>query len=187
MRKHIVESEEKAATNKTRQSVRPRTHLSQHLQLPFDPYAFRCTEATDATCENRTALFAQHIIAELHRSLNKAAPCEDANVAVTEDADTTTTHPTTPASLTNPACLVMSAKVRTLRQTDGPFREHRVGTWLPLHRLLHKVLNADGTKTRSRGQRTCAIVASAGSLSRSGLGDFIGTVRFCGQLRFECV
>lgn len=181
MQKHVVDSEEKAATNKTRQSVRPRTHLSQHMQLPFDPYAFRCTAAEDVACENRTALFAQHVLAEFRRSLSKAEPCVGPPPEIASDNAETTTSSTTvvpttqsPSLPSNPACLLMDAKVRTLRQTDGPFRDHPVGAWLPHRRLLHNVLGAVGAK--ARGRRTCAIVASAGSLNRSGLGAFIGMV-----------
>lgn len=146
----------------SKKAIRPRLNLSGHTIIPFDPFAFRCTDSAAAACVNRTALYADHILTELRRSLHKHA----------DGLEALPTQFRAQLPVANPACLVMGARVRTLRQTDGPLGGHALGKWLPRRRLLHGVLGAVGAK--SRGQRTCVVVASAGSLSRSGLGAFIG-------------
>lgn len=164
--KHVVDSEEKAATNKTLKSLRPRLHLSRHTIIPFDPFQFRCSDQRSAQCHNKTATFAGHVLAEFQRSLSdpKTGVNVDGNFYNVDYAQDVLR----PVNGTHPVCLVMAAKVRVLRRKDRPFSEHSVGKAFPKRKLFGR--KGDG----KAADNTCVIVASAGSLLGSGLGRFIG-------------
>lgn len=77
--------------------------------------------------------------------------------------------------VTSPICMLMEAKVRTLRKKDAPFNHNDIGSLFPKRKLFKHI--ARDAKT------SCAIISSAGSLMKSGLGHFIGKRNF---LTFSC-
>lgn len=62
-------------------------------------------------------------------------------------------------------CLVMQAKVRTLRKKDFPFNTNSIGSLFPKRKLFKNI---------AKQSKSCAIISSAGSMAKSGLGHFIG-------------
>lgn len=168
--KVVIDSEEKAATNKSLAANRPRLHLSRHTLIPFDPYQYRCNDKRAPDCLTKTHAFSAHILNEFQQSLREPLPStENAANFYNVDYARVMMNSASPPTMVRPVCLVLAANVRTLRRNDGPLRRHAVGSSLPKRKLF-----------RDRGQRklvannTCVIVASAGSLIGSGLGRFIG-------------
>lgn len=65
---------------------------------------------------------------------------------------------------------MLDAKVRVLRKKDKPFATNGFSKLFPRVKLFGK----KGTMT----YKSCAIISSAGSLTKSGLGHFIGKFSF---------
>lgn len=164
--KVVVDSEEKAATNKSSKSSRPRLHLSMHALLPFDPYQYRCNDKRSPDCLNKTHAFSGHVLNEFKRSLRNSPATEgDENSYHIDYSELENKN----VAMVQPVCLVMAAKVRALRRKDGPLRTHTVGKSFPRRKLFGRHSNDN-----SLSNNTCVIVSSAGSLIGSGLGRFIG-------------
>lgn len=159
--KHIVESEEKAATNTTKKIQRPRFNLSRNTIIPFDPFKYRCQEKFSVDCQNKTKLFASKVLTEFRKSLTKAVSEEPNFYNVDYSA--------VKKSEQNPICLVMQAKVRTLRKKDSPFNVNHIGQLFPKRKLFKNV---------AKELKSCAIISSAGSMAKSKLGHFIGNYIF---------
>lgn len=62
------------------------------------------------------------------------------------------------------SCLVQEAGVRVLRRRDAPFNKLEFGKLFPKRKIFREVKKI----------KTCAIVSSAGSMTGSKLGRFIG-------------
>lgn len=163
--KHVVESEEKAATNSSNSDQRPRFNLSRNTIIPFDPFLYRCRDKLSEPCQNRTKLFREKVMSEFNRSLAEFVNGEPNYYNVDYAAADMYNK-----KETSPICMLMEAKVKTLRKKDAPFNQNDIGSLFPKRKLFKHI--ARDAKT------SCAIISSAGSLIKSGLGHFIGKRNF---------
>lgn len=156
--KHIIESEEKPASNASNAPQRPRFALSRNTNLPFDPITYLCRNKHTAECQNKTKEFAQKVLSEFRKSI--AQKIEEPNFYNVYDAMWPSDRTTMPS-----VCMLLEAGVRTLRQKDASFSTHAIGVLLPKRKLFSR---------KSKDTNSCVIVSSAGSLVKSNLGHFIG-------------
>ncbi|KFB50816.1 AGAP006903-PA-like protein [Anopheles sinensis] len=134
--------------------IRPHFSLAKTTHFLFDLNRYRCDQPEGDECANRTALFRAKIIGELRKRLGE--PFSDGNhyrVRYSRPVDSWNR---------GPLCRVRQANVRVLSWKEPPFVWNEIGSHLPTTPLFGNVTNG-----------SCVIVASAGSLKRSGLGTFI--------------
>jgi hypothetical protein len=120
---------------------------------------FRCPKnKTDVECANKTTEFKNKVILELTKSVGKITDDNIYNVEYQSE-----TNQTKKPSI----CMLVNNKIKLLRKKDPPFNENKLGQLFPKHKLFRK----------SKGS-SCIIVSSAGSLTGSNLGNFIGELNF---------
>lgn len=73
-----------------------------------------------------------------------------------------------------PVCMLIDNKIKLLRKKDSPFTSSKLGQLFPKHKLFKK-----------SKEKSCIIVSSAGSLTGSELGTFIGELEFSHQETFN--
>lgn len=129
--------------------------------MPLEPTQFKCADKFSKSCQNKTKQFRDKILTEFRKSLNEAVSDEPNyyNVVYTNDKNKQ-----------RPLCQILDAKVRVLRKKDKPFGANGYSRLFPKVKLFGK----QATMT----YKSCAIISSAGSLAKSGLGHFIGKFLF---------
>nr|AAY26387.1 alpha 2,6 sialyltransferase [Anopheles albimanus] len=148
--------------------IRPHFSLAKTSHFLFDLNRYRCEVASagngtaavplvSADCRNRTALFRAKIIGELSRRLKEPVPASG-------QYQVRYSRPFQQRPLGTGQCRLRQANVRVLSWKEPPFAWNELGTYLPVTPLF----DPDTATNRS-----CVIVASAGSLKRSRLGPFI--------------
>lgn len=137
----------------------PRISFSKTSDLtPMASNLFRCPKnKTDIECANKTSEFKNKVIQELTKSLGRRG--EDNIYNVNYPAATNQTG-------RPPVCALLNNKIKLLRKKDPPFNINQLGQLFPKQKLFRK----------SQGM-SCIIVSSAGSLTGSALGGFIGEIR----------
>lgn len=126
------------------------THIASNL--------FRCPKnKTDVECANKTSEFKNKVIQELVKSVSKLGEENIYNVNYQSE-----TNQTRKPSI----CMLLENKIKLLRKKDPPFNKNKLGQLFPKHKLFRK----------SKG-KSCVIVSSAGSLTSSNLGSFIGELK----------
>lgn len=137
----------------------PRISFSKMSDLtPIASNLFRCPKnKTDIECANKTSEFKNKVISELTKSMARVGEDNIYNVDYQSEANQTRKPP---------VCLLLNNKIKLLRKKDPPFNGNKLGQLFPQHKLFRK----------SRGN-SCIIVSSAGSLTGSNLGGFIGEIR----------
>jgi len=135
----------------------PRISFSKTSDLtPIASNLFKCPpNKSDVDCTNKTAEFKNKVLLELTKSLERKTEHNSYNVEYRSE-----TNQTTKPSI----CLLMKSKIKFLRRKDPPFNILKLGQLFPQHKQLKK----------SREGKSCVIVSSAGSLTGSNLGSFIG-------------
>lgn len=119
---------------------------------------FRCPKnKTDVECVNKTSEFKNKVMQELTKSVGRRGEDNNYNVNY-QTASNRTGRP--------PVCNLLTSKIKLLRKKDPPFNDNKLGQLFPKQRLFR----------RSEG-KSCIIVSSAGSLTGSSLGGFIGEIR----------
>lgn len=137
----------------------PRIAFSKTSDLtPIASNLFRCPKSkSDVECANKTAEFKSKVLQELTKSVSRRG--EDNIYSVSY-------HTATNRTGSSPLCALLGNKIKLLRKKDSPFNENKLGQLFPKHKLFRK----------SKG-KSCIIVSSAGSLTGSTLGGFIGEIR----------
>lgn len=165
--RHIVAGEEKAASNGTGPSQRPRFKISRNTMISFDPFLYKCNEKATVHCQNLTAKFRHKIVSEFKKSM------AESKATLVDETSYLYNVQRRQHSIINPLCAVIMANVRCLKRSDfrggNEQRQHSsIIAALPTRPLFvsdHEM---------SELKQSCAIVSSAGSLAKSGLGRFIG-------------
>ena len=134
----------------------PRIAFSKTSDLtPIASNLFRCPKSkTDIECANKTSEFKNKILHELTKSVGKTS--EDNIYNVDYQSETNQTRKP-------PQCMLLNNKIKLLRKKNPPFNVNKLGQLFPKHKLFRK----------SKGN-SCIIVSSAGSLTGSNAGSFIG-------------
>lgn len=134
----------------------PRISFSKTSELTqIASNLFRCPKnKTDVECANKTSEFKNKVIQELTKSMGKIG--EDNTYNVNYQSETNQTRKPS-------ICMLLDNKIKLLRKKDPPFNGNKLGQLFPKHKLFRK----------SKG-KSCIIVSSAGSLTGSNLGSFIG-------------
>lgn len=142
----------------------PRISFSKTSELtPIASNLFRCPKnKSDIQCANKTSEFRNKVVHELTKSMARLG--EDNNYNVDYQSATNQTRKP-------PVCMLLSNKIKLLRKKDPPFNENKLGQLFPKQKLFRK----------SKG-KSCIIVSSAGSLTGSTLGGFIGEIKRIAQL-----
>lgn len=125
-------------------------HLTRASELPFHPVT-SCSSLSDSA---ETSEFRNKVVQELQKSMSRIGEENIYNVVYQSETNQTRRAP---------VCMLLDSKIKLLRKKDSPFNENKLGQLFPKHKLFRK----------SKG-KSCIIVSSAGSLSGSELGDFIG-------------
>lgn len=124
-------------------------------KLNFASNLFRCpVNKTENECKVKTSEFKNKVISELTKSMARSG--DEGNVYNIDYA----THK---RNCTSPMMLISNTRVKMLRRNYSSFNVHHLGSLFPKKKLFFK----------TKG-KTCVIVSSAGSLSSSNLGQFIG-------------
>jgi hypothetical protein len=155
----IISSVEKPSTR----NKNPRIAFSKTSDLtPIASNLFRCPKnKTDVDCANKTAEFKNKVIQELTKSTSRTSDENAYNVDYRSETNQTQTR-----KATLPVCMLLDNQIKLLRKKDPPFNGTKLGQLFPKHKLFKK----------TRG-KSCIIVSSAGSLTGSELGSFIGELR----------
>lgn len=148
----IISSVEKPSVR----TKNPRISFSKMSELtPIASNLFRCPKnKTDIECANKTSEFKNKVISELTKSMARIGEDNIYNV----DYQSKTNQTKKP-----PVCVLLDNKIKLLRKKDSPFNGNKLGQLFPKHKLFRK----------SKG-KSCIIVSSAGSLTGSNLGGFVG-------------
>lgn len=167
--RYVVESYENPAVNSSLYSPHPRLKLSKTIKLQLNPKLYKCRDRYDGDlCVNKTTAYRERLIRMLEDHLTiDSEQHESFNVTsnnfynvhykpVFGDSFEEQYYPST--------CLIMEAGVRVLKRKDPPFNKLQFGKLLPKQKLF----------ATNYAIKTCAIVSSAGSMSGSKLGNFIG-------------
>lgn len=156
----IISSVEKPSTS----NKNPRIAFSKTSDLtPIASNLFRCPRnKTDVDCANKTSEFKNKVIQELTKSMSRTSDENAYNVDYRSETNQTQTR-----KATLPVCMLLDNKIKLLRKKDPPFNGNKLGQLFPKHQKLFR---------KSRG-KSCIIVSSAGSLTGSELGSFIGELR----------
>lgn len=155
----MVESKEKPAINGTKLSPHPRFDLSKNRKLTIDPKMYRCFNKYQVSCQNKTAIFKSRILSIFRKSMK-----EYVNATNIYNVEFTTMLNNFDGKYYPSSCLLLEAGVKVLRRKDPPFNKLSFGKLFPKKKLFKEIKKI----------KTCAIVSSAGSLSGSKLGSFIG-------------
>ncbi|KAG4073487.1 hypothetical protein HA402_000711 [Bradysia odoriphaga] len=155
-KKHIIKSSDRASFNASDYPLRPRFSLSRNANLPLDPTQWKCSDKFAKDCQNKTKTFRNKILAEFRKSLTESVSDEPNFYNVVYSPE---------KKKQRPICQILDAKVRVLRKKDKPFDTNGFSKLFPKIKLFGK----KGTMT----YKSCAIISSAGSLTKSGLGHFI--------------
>lgn len=132
--------------------TRPQLRTSKNNNVAFDPVKYICTDQNATECIKKTQVFKARVLSEFRRVLKESF----------EENNYYQVHYRKPThNSESELCRLKRANVRTLSWLDPPFSWNEVGSYFPLGPLF-KEKNA-----------SCAIIASAGSLKGSKLGDFI--------------
>lgn len=161
--KFVVESKEKPAINGTKLSPHPRFDLSKNRKLTIDPKMYRCFNKYQVSCQNKTAIFKSRILSIFRKSMK-----EYVNATNIYNVEFTTMLSNFDGKYYPSSCLLLEAGVRVLRRKDTPFNKLGFGKLFPKKKLFKEIKKI----------KTCAIVSSAGSMSGSNLGSFIGELTF---------
>lgn len=156
-KKHIIQSTEKASFNTSDYPLRPRFSSSRNANLPLDPTHSKCSDKFSKICQNKTKLFRDKILLEFRKSLTES---------ISDEPNFYNVVYSTQKNKQRPICQIIEAKVRVLRKKDKPFDTNGFSKLFPKVKLFGK----KGMMT----YKSCAIISSAGSLTKSGLGHFIG-------------
>lgn len=160
----VVKSDEKPARNDSNYSQRPVfASYRKYEKLSFEPSQYECNDKRSIDCLNKTKEFRGKVLSEFGKSLVDSIN-ESTNIYNVEYE-----HPDDMIKY-NPTCMVLDAKLRILTNKDSPFDNNKIGRMFPTRKLF-------GKKYMST-PRSCVIVSSAGSLYKSGLGKFIGELKF---------
>lgn len=152
--------------NDTLVPQRPLFPVNKHRQLSFNPSNYKCNQKYSPICKNRTITYREKVLSELKTSmLNEKREPNFYNVEY-EHIDGIFKY--------NPACMILDAKVRYLRNSDTPFDTSEIGYLFPERELFDQKFSST--------PKSCIIVSSAGSLHNSGLGKFIGMYVYCTTL-----
>lgn len=120
---------------------------------------FKCPKSkTEIECANKTQTFKSKVIQELTKSIGRSSEENNYNVnyqSVKNNNDKKSA-----------ICILLRNKIKLLRRKDEPFKNNKLGQSFPERRLFKK----------NEG-KSCIIVSSAGSMSGSNLGKFIGKLR----------
>lgn len=147
----IISSVEKPSSN----VKSPRISFSKTSDLTqIASNLFKCPiNKTDIECSNKTSEFKHKIIQELRKSM----PSGEDNVYNVNYQKSNKTSK-------SPICILLKNKIKLLRKKDAPFNVNKLGKLFPKRKMFRK----------NEG-KSCVIVSSAGSLTGSQLGKFIGT------------
>ncbi|KAJ6643037.1 Protein glass, partial [Pseudolycoriella hygida] len=147
---------ERASFNGSDYPLRPRFSSSRNANLPLDPTHSKCSDKFSKICQNKTKIFRNKILAEFRKSLVESVSDEPNfyNVVYSNEK-----------KKLKPICQMLDAKVKVLRRKEKPFDTNGFSKLFPKVKLF-------GKKT-TMTYKSCAIVSSAGSLTKSGLGHFI--------------
>lgn len=156
-KKHIIQSSERASFNTSDFPLRPRFSSSRNANLPLDPTQSKCSDKFSKICQNKTKIFRDKILTEFRKSLAESISDEPNfyNVVYSNEKNKE-----------RPICQILDAKVRVLRKKDKPFDTNGFSKLFPKVKLFGK--------KETMSYKSCAIISSAGSLAKSGLGHFIG-------------
>lgn len=159
-KKHVIQSTERASFNASTYPLRPRFSSSKNNNLPLDPTHLKCSDKFSKICQNKTKIYRNKILSEFRKSLTESVTDEPNfyNVVYSTTATGKNKH--------RPICQLIDAKVRVLRKKDKPFDSNGFSKLFPKVKLFGK--------KGSMPYKSCAIISSAGSLAKSGLGHFIG-------------
>lgn len=130
----------------------------KNANLPFSPTIFKCDAEFSADCQLKTRHFRSKILDEFNKSL--AQHLNETNYYNVEYE-----HPDDMIKY-NPTCMLLDAKLRVLTKNDAPFDRNKIGKLFPNQKMFESENFSES--------KSCAIISSAGSLHRSGLGAFIG-------------
>lgn len=146
---------------------KPRFPNLQNKQIQLDTDKFKCTSNdTNLQCDTKTLTFKNELLYELRRVFNDESNVFKSGLAQYNPYDVhykgrkgnfadKTWHEL--------MCSLRNVSVRTVVRTDPPFDKFDIGKYFPKKGLFEK-----------RHFNTCAIIASAGSLKNSRLGQLIG-------------
>lgn len=134
----------------------PRISFSKTSELnTIASNLFRCPRnKTDAECAIKTTEFKNKVLAELTKSMARVGGDNIYSVDYRSETNQTKKPP---------VCSLLDNKIKLLRKKDPPFNGNKLGQLFPKHKLFRK----------SKG-KSCIIVSSAGSLTGSNLGGFVG-------------
>lgn len=155
---HHIQTEEKPSRADKHYPQRPLFTSVKNANLPFNPTMFKCTDEHTVNCELKSKQFRSKILSEFQKSLSD-------NLNESNYYNVEYEHPDDMIKY-NPTCMLLDAKVRVLTKSDAPFDRNKIGRLFPNQKIFEKETSVES--------KTCAIISSAGSLHRSGLGAFIG-------------
>ena len=140
---------------KEKDAPRTRPHFtnSKITNIAFDASKFICSEQNSDECVNKTSNYKVKILEEFKRILHETK--EESEFLYNVNYSKIETNATE-------YCHLLEANVRTLSIDDSPFDSNEIGTKFP------------GNPLFTEAGKSCAIVASSGSLKNSNLGKFIG-------------
>lgn len=136
----------------------PRISFSKTSDLtPIASNLFKCPQKKSAfECVNKTSEFKNKLLLEFTNSLERKSEQNAYNVDYRSETNRNFSNPS--------ICPLMKSKIKLVQTKDPPFNILKLGQLIPKQRQLK----------RSRGGKSCVIVSSAGSLTGSNLGNFIG-------------
>lgn len=159
---HHIQTEEKPSRNDKNYPQRPLFTSVKNVNLPFNPTIFECADEYSVDCEMKTNQFRSKVLSEFQKSLVENLDDSNYYHVEYEHVDDMIKY--------NPTCMLLDAKVRVLTNKDAPFDRNKIGRLFPGHEIFEKESSVE--------TKSCAIISSAGSLHRSGLGAFIGECIF---------
>jgi hypothetical protein len=138
-------------------SKNPRISFSKSSDLTtIASNLFKCPKnKTESECANKTLTFKSKVIQELTKSVGRSDDENNYNVNYQSATNKTNTKST--------ICILLKNKIKLVRRKDPPFMNNKLGQSFPKRKLFRK----------NEG-KSCIIVSSAGSMSGSNLGKFIG-------------
>lgn len=145
----------------------PRIAFSKNSELTaIASNLFRCPKnKTDVDCANKTSEFKNKVLMELTKSMSRVGEDNVYNVEYKSEVK---------QARKPPVCMLIDNKIKLLRKKDPPFTNSKLGQLFPKHKLFRK-----------SKEKSCIIVSSAGSLTGSELGSFIGEWKTSHQETFN--
>ncbi|KAF5269316.1 hypothetical protein FQR65_LT02618 [Abscondita terminalis] len=140
---------------------KPRFPSSQESEFVLDTTKFKCLENdTDFKCDAKTFEYKTQLLKELRRvSLDESSILKNKNPY---NVHYNGSRSSTEKDFKQLLCLFQNVKIKTLTKYDHPFINDTFKNIFPKKALL-----------ANKQFKSCAIVASAGSLTHSQLGNFI--------------